>query len=467
MSTLKPLLTSVSLMVLFAGCGFDGSSTVKGRVTDRAGVQTQELRRDGDTYGGTGTVSEATTIKLSRIGANGALEVASTATVKAGGQYEISAPAGEKKLICQAFDASGKVVASAIVESTGKANETVVVAPMDTESSVEAEVLVEMVAQGTTVAEANAIDLRARINAHVATEVRSVATAGGEGKAKIKALAEAVIAAQRTQVRSYSQAGVTITQATLFDAQLQAAQQLNTALDSEVKTSSQAYADFFVALDAAAEAAGVHASERAQAESAAGASFRGTIRVRSRTPGASDPVAEAAIRAAASLEARSSAVAVEAILRSGGAAQAVLTSVTTAGTELRQQASASTTASATAQAFADFRTSISGSASVSSSVLGNFLAVDVATQVTAQAAVAASVTAAAALDTATNAALAATLESASSIDFNALSTQVVNAYATYATTVRAQATALAIFGAKAQPTLDVLIVAHGSLRAGG
>lgn len=461
--SLVPTLVAIALV----GCGVGGgTSTVRGHVTDGSGAQPQEARPSGDTFGGSGTVSQASTVKLSRINANGSLELVTTANVNADGSYQLSAPAGEDKLVCQAFSSSGQVVASAIIETTGEAGQTVTATPMDTESSVEAEVMVEMIAQGTSVAEANAIDLRARINSRVAAAVRSTASSGGDAHAKIKVLAEATIAAQRTQIRAYAQAGVTVTQQMLFDAELQAAQHLNASLESGSQA-SKAYADFLAELDAAIKARGASATQQAQAERSASASFRATLKARLQTSGTVDPVMDAGLRAAASLEAHSSAVAMEAILRAGGASQAVIDSAVSAGATLQQQLSAAATASATAQAFANFRTSVEGSGDVSGSVLGSYLEVNVVTKTSAQAAVTAAVTAAATLDATLSTTFGVALEAAGAVDFNTMANSVVDAYATFDNTVRAQAATLAVFGAKAQPSVDLVIVAQGSMKVGG
>jgi hypothetical protein len=71
------------------------------------------------------------------------------------------------------------------------------------------------------------------------------------------------------------------------------------------------------------------------------------------------------------------------------------------------------------------------------------------------------VTAAATLDASLDAA-ASTAVTSSGADVTLLATKTAEAYHTYATAVRAQASALSAFGARATPAVEVLLVAEGS-----
>lgn len=462
---LRNSFIAISLIALFGcgegggggGGGDSGKATLKGKVTDGTGTQQQGL----GSLGGSGTVAAASKVRVSEVGANGSLTLVAEGQLQSGGSYSLEVPAGKKKLIVQAIDGSGSVISSAIVEATGSAQATVTAPPMDTETSVEAEVFVEMVAQGTAVAEANAIDLRARINSKVAEAVK----ASSDSKAKIKVLAEATIAAQRTQLEAFAQSGVNTTQSALFDAYLAAAQKLNSSLDASATASAQAYAEFYAGIESAQQSVGTTPRQRAQAESCAGMSFRGTARGRTGASASSDAVVDAAIRSAAALEARFSAAAAEATFKAAAAVGTAQDKVNQANATLKSSISAATTAQAAAQAYAAYSTSVTGGADVSAGALGAMLEVNAVNKVTLQAAVDASVTAASQLDTALNTALAA---NATTGAFNAaaLADAVVSAYSTYATTVQGQATALATFGTKAQPTVDVLIVVNASFRLG-
>lgn len=461
----RAALVSALMFGLLTGCG--GNATITGKVSDQPGTQHQGLSSGPDGFGGSGSAAAATKVRASSIGSNGALTTVAEANVSASGTYSLNIPPDQRKLIVQAIDANGNVVSSTIIETSGEPSHSVTAPPMDTETSVEAEVLVEMVTQGTSLAEANAIDLRARINADVAQAVKATAAAGGDAHAKIRGLAEAVIAAQRAQIKALAQAGVQTSQSALFEAQLNAATTLNQKLDNGSAT-ADAYATFFTQLQSAATQVGADAKKQAQAERAAGVSFRATAQVRIQSSSsAPDPVADAAIRQEAVLEGHASTAAVDAVLQAGAAASAVQASAVQAETTLKAQLAAATTASASASAFAAYKASISGSASASSSVLGAYLGANAATEVTLQAALTASATAAATLDTALSTAISASVKATGSVDFDGLANAVVNAYAAYDTAVHAQATALAAFGTNVQPALDLVVVTQGSFQLGG
>jgi hypothetical protein len=93
-------------------------------------------------------------------------------------------------------------------------------------------------------------------------------------------------------------------------------------------------------------------------------------------------------------------------------------------------------------------------------VLGNYLEVTLVTKVTAQTVVNVSVTAATALDSTLGAVVSATGD----LDLEAIADTVVQAYGAFAATIEAQTGALAVFGAKAAPAIDVLIIAQGDFR---
>lgn len=446
---------AVAVFIL-AGCG--GTSTVSGKVSDQAGSQQQGLSSAGE-FGGSGTVSMTKTVKAAALGSDGSVQVIAEAQVDASGRYELDVPSGEHRLILQAVDAQGQVVAQGILEASGNAGEHVTAAPIDTESSVEAAVLVEMLQRGSTETEANAVDLRARINAQVAAEVKAAA----DSSAKVRALADATIAAQKTQVESYRQNGKTTTQQALFQAQLQAAAKLNAALDRG-DAAAQAYATFHSDLAAALEAEGISEQQRAEAETCGSAAFRATVRARLGGVLGADAVAEAAVRQAAAYEAAASTAAVEATLRASGAADATITQATTAAATLKASLSAATTAAASAQAYAAYSAAITGDASVSGSVLGSYLQVNAVNQTSVEAALGASAQAAGTLNATLNTTFETALSLTGTVSFTSMASNVVNAYASYKTAVQAQAAALVTFGTKAGAAVDLMLVAEGSYR---
>jgi hypothetical protein len=435
-----------------AQCTSSASTVMKGRIEEQPGQQTQS-------FGGSGSIAASTQVQVGTLNADGSLQVVASTAVMADGHYTLmNVPSGKRKLIVQALDAAGNATASVIVQASGNASgDVVTVAPMNTETSIEAEVFAAMLASGVSIDDANAIDLRARINTPTAVAIKAMADAGADAKAAIKGLALAIAVAQRAQLKAYAQLGVSLTESSLFDLQLAAAVKLDAALDAGT-ASSQAYVDFLVALDAAVEAKGADAEKRARGESCASAALRATLRARLDV--SAHAVVDAALRSAASLEARTTTLALEAALTAGAASSAVMSAATTAEAKLRADVSAAADFTADAAAYTAFGVALTGNADVMTSVLGQYLGVDVTTKATAQAAVSATASAAATLD----ASLSAAVQATGSVDVDAVAQAVVGAYATFTTSVSAQATALASFGAKAEPTVTVLIAVDGSLR---
>lgn len=457
--TYKVVLGAV---VTLMACG-DGSgqATVRGKVTDGSGTQQQQRVGQTEKFGGSGTVSATSEVRISALQPGGELTTLAEAELAADGSYQAEVPPGQTHLIVQALSASGEVVAQAIVESSGEGGQTQTAPPMDSETSVEAAVLIEMAAQGVAVAQANAVDLRARISREMAEEVTANASASAEVSSQIRALAQATASAQQARIEWYSRNGITTTQQALFEAQLEAAAELNAALDAGGSGAAQAYARFFAAVDTAEEAEGVDDQTRAEGESNSSAAFRATLEVRL-SSSASDGLVDASLRNAASLEARASAVAVEAILAAGGAASAVQTAAVEAGAQLRADVSAATTAGAAASAFASYQTNLSGQTSIEGSVLGDYLAVNGSTAITAQVAVDAAANASADLSAALDSVLALTLGLSGTVDFAAVADATCDSYASYRAAVQAQAAALSSFGTKASPAVEVLVIAHAS-----
>jgi hypothetical protein len=359
-------------------------------------------------------------------------------------------------------DASGQVVASALLEATAE-GESAVAPPMDGESSLEAEVFLRMMADKAQAETVDLVDVRARINAHMAAAARQGASTDESFRARVKALADAARAAQQAELEMYAKAGVQTSQTALFEQELAAAAALNVALDAGGSV-EQAYEKFHADLRAAAERLGAKVEQQAQSERAAGASFRTALRARLSAEDAR-PLVDAALRASAGLEARASGEVLSALLAAANAADNVKQQAVTASTTLRSQVRASTTAAAAAQAFAGFGASVASSTDVQSSVLGRYLGVNVTNQLVVSAAVQATVTAAATLDASLEAAASAAVTS-NATNVTLLATKTAEAYQAYATAVRAQASALSVFGAKAAPAVELMLVAEGSFQMG-
>lgn len=453
---LPKLFMFSSLLATAVQCGGNdtagNSAMIQGRVTDGGGSQSQA-------FGGSGSISSTAKLRVRQIKAGGTLEVVAEGTIQSDGRYTIAVPTAQKRLIVECLDASGSVVASAIVEATGAAGSTVTVTPIDTESSIEAAVLAQMAANGVALDELNAVDLRERINSNVAAAVKAAADA----QVKIKALAEAVAAAQTAKVKAYAAAGVSVTQSALFDAELAASQKLDLALDAAAgaaASADQAYATFHAELDASLLALDSSVKKHVRAESIASVAFRTVVKARLSVDAASD----AALRAAASSEARLSVAAVDAIMAASSASSESIAAAKAASVTLRSQLKSAANATAAAAAYSSWNTSLSGGGTVSGSILGVFLAVSGSNTTTVQGSLTVIANAAAALDASMMATTNA-LKGSATIDYNVLAQSVVGVYTAFQAAVDSQASVLVAFGAKTQTTLDVMAVASGSFRA--
>jgi hypothetical protein len=354
-------------------------------------------------------------------------------------------------------------MASTLLDAAGDTNEPTTAPPMDGESTLEADVFAQMVADGASAQSVNTVDVRARINTQMAVAARQGASSNDAFRARVKALAEAARAAQQAQVEMYARAGVQTSQEKLFQGELAASAALNAALDSG-SGSAAAYETFLAGLSTAAEQQGAKAEQQAQAERAAGASFRATLEARLSTQDA-QPLVDAAARGSASLEARASGAALQALVSGAGAVDAATQRAAAAVTSLKAQVSASATAAAAAQAFATYQASVATGANLQATVLGGYLQVSSTNQLALSAAVQASVTAAATLDAALDAAATAAI-TVSGTNVSLLATKTADAYQAYATAVRAQAQALSVvFGTKASASVEVLVVAGGSFQS--
>lgn len=452
-----------SFLVSVANCGGDTSAsngaTIQGRISDGSGSQAQSLRIQINKFGGSGSIASAATVRVSQLAADGSLMKVGQGMVLSG-RYTVSVPPSLQRLVVDSLDASGNVVASAIVEASGAIGTTVTVTPIDTESSVEAAVMAKMAASGVALDDINVVELRERITSNVATAVQAATDADN----KIKALADAIAAAQVAKIKGYGSQGVTATQAALFNTELAAAQKLNTALDTAAGVQAsvaEAYATFHSDLTASVMALDASVKKHARAEANASVAFRSVIKARLSAAG--DAVADAAQRSAASGEARIAAAVVESILTAGTAASDVAAQAKAADAALIIQLSSAANAAAAATAFASWNVAFNGGGTVTGSVLGKYLGVNVGTAVMVQGAVTAANSAAVVLDSTLHT-VGAALSVTGAIDFNTLAQNIITAYTTYQTSIDQQAAALSSFGTKAQTTLDVLATATGSFR---
>ena len=460
-TTLRNLFAALVVLGLGTGCG--NTVQVKGRVTDGEGTQPQAILAGAASLGGSGTVAATAQVRASTVGLDGKLTVVAEGKLEDRGYYTLQVPGGEERLVLEAVDASGQVVASALLEATAEGKD-VVAAPMDSETSLEAEVFLQMMADKSQAETLDMVDVRARITAPMAAAARQGASSTEAFRSRVEALADAVRAAQQAELEMYARAGVQTSQTALFEKELMAAAVLSAGLEGGSPV-NELYDTFHANLRAAAEQLGVKVEQQAQAERAASASFRATVKARLSAEDAR-PLVDAALRASAGVEARASGAALSALLTAGGAVEDVKQQAVTVSTTLRTQVRASTSVAMAANAFASFEAGVSGSADLQASVLGRYLGVNASNQLVVGAAVQATVTAVATLDVTLDAAVSSAV-SASAVDVSLLATKTAEAYQSYATAVRAQATALApLFGAKATPAVEVLLVAEGSFQMG-
>ena len=451
----RALIGSVAAITL-AACS--GSVTVSGRVTDTEGTQSQGLS-SGPAFGGAGTVSAASRVEASGVGSGGALTLISETSIQADGAYQLEVPADSERVVLRALSSSGEVVASALLDAAVRAQgeATRSAPPMSSETSLEAEIFQQLVADGVAATSIDTVDLRSRITVQLAASVRSQAT-DQERIDSIRALAAAVRAAQEAEIQAYAKAGVTVTEQMLFEASLEASAALDSALAAGSRSAQEVYAEFLTAVRSGQEQ--VDEKTEADGEREASVAFRASVQARS-SSGSSQGVADAAIRAAAGLEAYAADAAIQATLHAAGASDVVIAQATAASAQLHASLRAAANAQAAASAWATYSVALSSSANVSSSLLGVFVGANVAQTATLQSAVQASSDAATTLD----GALGTVIQIGSTLSATALATSVANAFASYHTSVRAQATTLATFGQNAAPAAEIMVVAHGSFRA--
>jgi hypothetical protein len=459
-TTLRNLWAAVVVLGLGTGCG--NTVQVKGRVTDGEGTQPQAVVAGAAPLGGSGTLAAATQVRASTVGTDGKLTVVAEGKLEAQGRYTLDVPAGEERLVLEAVDASGQVLASALLEAAAE-GKAAVAPPMDSETSLEAQVFLQMMVDKSQAETVDMVDVRARITANMAAAARQGASTQEAFRSRVKALADAARAAQQAELEMYAEAGVRTSQTALFEQELAAAAALNVALEAGGSV-EQAYDTFHAELRAAAERVGTKVEEQAQSERAASASFRATVKARLSAEDA-QPLVDATLRASAGMEARTSGAALSAILSAANAADDVKQQAATASTTLRTQVRTSTSAAMAANAFASFEAGVAGSTNVQTSVLGRYLGVNASNQLVVSAALTATLTAAATLDTTLDAAVSSAV-SANAVDVSMLATKTAAAYQAYAAAVRAQASALAVFGTKAAPAAELLLVAEGSFQLG-
>lgn len=461
--------TNILAAMLFVACGGPnnshapvfgaGSSALQGRVTS-----------DGNGSGSSSFDSGATlqnvaSVQVGSLDGSGNVQVISSSTIDASGRYVLPVPSNTEKLIVQAVDRQHNVLASAVVESSGSANSTIAVTPITTRTSVEAAVMTRMVMQGTELADIDTVSLYQRISADVAALMRSSAEGGADVESQLQALASASTSAQTATLQTDAQAGITTTNAALFQAKLPAALSVAAKLDASSETEAETDSDLQVQVDAILTSLGLSAKVQALATTTSSAAFRGLIQANLGATASDQSLIDAAARAEASLEAHAANVATVSLLTTAGASQDVISNAVTAGSMLESQVNMATTANAAAQAFATFQASLAAStqSSLNASILGQLLSATVTNQTVASADLQAMVNAEAQAHATLTTSLQAVFSSVGQVSVNAAAHTAVTAYGAFDSAVDA-AIALLLPDATttASASANVLVLANGA-----
>ncbi|NOK08187.1 hypothetical protein [Corallococcus exercitus] len=248
-------VVQVGLMcgMLFA-CRAGDDVEVRGHVTSNGGPVSQGLR-----------------VRASILEVDGQAKVIAETDVDEQGAYSLELEQPYVRVILEAVNNSGGTWGSALLDSTEPApgQDVRTAPPMTPETALEADVYAQMVRDGAAPGTVDTVDLRLRLTASRAKAVRR----SGDIPGALRTLGVAVRAAQQARLRSYAKPDFEyVTRAELFGAPREAVAALDLALDSGTPSPEKAYADFFVARDAALS---THSAlEHQKAERDAGMVFR-------------------------------------------------------------------------------------------------------------------------------------------------------------------------------------------------
>lgn len=189
------------------------------------------------TAAGEGTVAAATEVHA-WVWADGSEQIIGSADVEADGSYMIEAEAGHERVIVQAMDSSDQIIGSVLRVESGADGETVIAAPITSETSVEAEAYIRAIyeaeAEGWSEEDVNMAEVLARIDTQVAASVAAYERAEGDASAIYTAMAEAIIAAHATQRAWLSAEGMTdVSHDMMHDAMADATIQLYETLHAD------------------------------------------------------------------------------------------------------------------------------------------------------------------------------------------------------------------------------------------
>lgn len=268
------LLSTISILAACddakdSGTDTDGTSgeQYQGSIEDQG---TQRSRSAGSV-----DLSSATMVQAWTVTDDGESEMAGESELDVSGSFSIqtSADAEDSDLsVIHALDASGTIIASAIVEEAGTDADSVFNTRIDVESTIEAWAFLDRVEAEGDAAAANYADIRSRIDAGLAA---SVYLATGEGDGAMAALNASLSAAASAALQSHQDSGFDGDQSDLYTIMAAASQSLDASISASGSPEDieAAYADFFASVDAALDAEGIDAEDRYSAEAAAALAF--------------------------------------------------------------------------------------------------------------------------------------------------------------------------------------------------
>jgi hypothetical protein len=407
------------------------TAEIRGRLVNGTGP-------DSRGFGGATATPSIVSVAAQAILGDGATVTLATAPPGANGGFSIHLPAHDGPSIVSGLDASGNVVARAILEDPLVPGATALVQPLTTQSSVEAAVLLDMVASQETVSAVDLVGLRARIDAATAGVVQALACAapGMEGE-DIHALSLAARAEETSEEAFLDRTMVSPRAYT--SAKMAAADALTAALYASSGTARDADADFRAQLAGMGETFGLDAASAA--EGASGITSAGALAIEAAS--SSSDLIDAVEHRLGVLQSSASAAAMIEAFAAGGASLETVAKLQTVNIKLTKDLASASTATATSAAFGSWRASIMGAAAGEAVGRGGLLASVLGAAVSASPAyetTSASLTAAStALDEALRSSRAAA-ETAEDVDADKLAALVAAAYSTFDAAVTATVT---------------------------
>lgn len=380
-------------------------------------------------------------------------------TVDSDGQFAFSVTESSGAVVVTAFDASGSVLGSVLIDGGVGGGRFVVAAPIDAETSLEASVAGAL-AEGLTVAGAvDTVDLRNRIDARLAA-----AAAGSTGAVEVLAMAE--LAATAAMDAAMLASGVSFGSTARFDATLAARQQLDLALDAGVPI-WDAQATYDAAVSIAFANAGATSAHAAAADAAAALAFAATADVLTTGIASQAELAEASHVTGGTLSALLSAEAVADALVEADTDADVQARADAAGDALFN-AALSGDAGAEADAWAAWSGTLVGTGDVHGSILAEALEVDAISAVAAELMVDAVARAGESLTANVASVSEASLTAESEQSAIATGSAVWSAYAGFLSSVDSEVSDTSPFlGSDASAMAVLLVQASGSAAAGG